>query len=712
MTGWFQPAYIDPGSGLQFFSVLGPIVAALLAAAGALFWPFRKMWGLLCSGRKGAWIGLVALIVIGAGGAFWFFMNRADTADKSNLSRVVVIGIDGMDPKITQALMAEGKLSNFKRLADQGTYRTIQTTNPAQSPVAWSTISTGSNPGEHGLFDFIWRHEENYLPDLSLAVLEPPDKTIKLLGQKIALSRPRYRSQRGGTPVWALTSKAGIPTLVIRWPVTFPPEPVHGNMLSGMGIPDIRGGQGTFSFYTSEKTDDTRPQGGIVIPVNEDRVIRTQLQGPRGPQGNELSIPLEIERDPETQSVKIRVDRHGFRLQQGAWSEWVHIKFSIDMFSKIKAMCRFYLKSFAGPFELYVSPFNIDPRDPIFPISYEEDYARRLQEAIGDFHTLGMPHDTWALNEGRMNEDMFISQTDTIVAEERAMVLHELRKFKSGLFMVVFETLDRIQHMFWRYRDEQSPLYDPEGAKKYGGVIARYYEQMDRLLGEILEFVDDQTTLLVTSDHGFTDFRRAVHLNHWLQNQGYLKLKQGVGEGRPLFQGVDWSQTKAYAVGLGSLYLNLRGRESKGIVMPGAEREQLKKEIIAGLGKVVDPEKGALMVNRVYRREEVFSGSRFDKMPDLIVAFRPGYRTSWQTALGAVPRSLVEDNLKKWSGDHIVDPSYVPGVFFSNLHLDTEREISLYDLAPTILEFFRIASPKEYLGQPLVLRRDKQARVP
>ncbi len=701
MTEWFLPAYIDPGSGLQFFSFLGPLLAALAGAIGLLLWPFRKMWGLFISGRKIGWLLVMALAVVVGGGLFLLLRPKAAVTKAAPGLRVLVVGIDGMDPVITQGLMAEGKLPNFKRLAETGTFKTIQTTNPAQSPVAWSTIATGANPGEHGLFDFIWRHEESYLPDLSLAVLEPPEKRIKLFGQELALGRSRYRSERGGIPVWSLTSEAKIPTVVVRWPVTFPPEPVEGKMLSGMGVPDIRGGQGTFSFYTSEKTDDARPQGGMVISVAEGKEIRSELFGPRGPRGSDLTTPLEIDVDRETRSVSLRVNGSRFRLQEGSWSGWIRVKFPVDFFTQVKAMCRFYLKSVANPFELYVSPMNLDPRDPAFPISYENDYARRLQEAIGDFHTLGMPHDTWALNEGRMNEEMFLSQTDTIVAEERAMVLHELKRFESGLFMVVFETLDRVQHMFWRYRDPKSPLYNEEDGKKYEGVIARTYEQMDSILGEILEFVDERTVLIANSDHGFTNFRRTVHLNSWLRSQGYLTLKEGAEEGRALFREVDWSRTKAYAVGLGSLYVNLRGRESQGIVVPGEEKERLEKELIENLERVVDQENGEKMVHKVYRREEIFSGSRFDQMSDLVVAFRPGYRASWQTALGATPRALVEDNLKKWSGDHIVEPSFVPGVFFSNRKVAPEREISLYDIAPSVVSLFGITPPKGYLGQPI-----------
>jgi predicted AlkP superfamily phosphohydrolase/phosphomutase len=704
----FHPAYIDPGSGLQFFSFIAPLVAGLLAALGILLWPFRKLWKLFTSKKTRGWSFLVLALILGAVGIVVLkWGGKQPMVQGKRDARVIVIGIDGMDPALTRALMAEGRLPHFKRLAEAGSFAPIQTTNPAQSPVAWSTISTGASPGEHGLFDFIWRHEENYLPDLSLARLAPPEKTLNLFGHTIPLSKPRYVSHRGGTPVWQLTSRAGIATVVIKWPVTFPPDPVAGKMMSGMGVPDLRGGQGTFTFYTSEKVDETRPQGGLVIPVTDSERIATQLIGPRGPNGKDVTIPLEITRDSGSRSVELKASGKTFRLNEGEWSPWIRVKFPIDVLTQVKAMCRFYLRSAREPFGLYCSPMNFDPEHPVFPISYPRDYARRLKEAIGDFHTLGMPHDTWALNEGRMDEDMFLSQTKAIVAEERAMMLHELNRFQSGLLMVVFESVDRLQHMFWRYVDDKSPLYDAEGAKKYGGVIAGHYEEMDEILGEVLQRVDEKTLLLVTSDHGATHFRRAVHLNTWLRAQGWLSLKEGAAEGRPLFRDVDWSRSRAYAVGLGSLYLNLRGRESQGIVIAGEDKARLESDIITRLEGLVDTDTGERVVHKVYRRDEIFTGSLIEKMPDLVVAFRPGYRASWQTALGAAPQAVIEDNLKKWSGDHIVDPSFVPGVFFSNRKLPSDRQISLYDIAPTVLEAFGIASPKSYLGKPVFSRAEE-----
>jgi predicted AlkP superfamily phosphohydrolase/phosphomutase len=300
---------------------------------------------------------------------------------------------------------------------------------------------------------------------------------------------------------------------------------------------------------------------------------------------------------------------------------------------------------------------------------------------------------------------MFLSQTDAIVGEEKAMILHELEEYQSGLLMIVFETIDRVSHMFWRYIDKESPLYDAEGAKKYGGVIQHYYEDMDKTLGEIMKHVDDKTLLLVTSDHGFTNFRRAVHLNSWLRDQGLQNLKTDTRESRALFRDVDWSKTKAYAVGLGSIYINLEGRESQGIVASGEEKTQIEKEIISSLEQLMDPKNGKRVVHKVYRREEIFSGSKFEKMPDLVVGFSGGYRVSWQTALGAAPREQMEDNMKKWSGDHIVEPSLVPGVFFSNRKLDLTKQISLYDIAPTILQEFGITPPKEFLGKPIFDRK-------
>ncbi|MGH7197799.1 MAG: alkaline phosphatase family protein, partial [Candidatus Omnitrophota bacterium] len=251
------------------------------------------------------------------------------------------------------------------------------------------------------------------------------------------------------------------------------------------------------------------------------------------------------------------------------------------------------------------------------------------------------------------------------------------------------------------------PLYTVEFAQKYGGVIEDAYRQMDGLLGLVLNHVDDQTVLLVISDHGFKSFRRAVHLNSWLRDNGFLIYKEATAQkaGDEFFKDVDWSRSKAYAVGLGSVYLNQKGREKEGIVEPGAEADAVKREIARKLKELKDAKTGRGAVRAVHLGEEIFSGDAIAEAPDLLVGFEDGYRASWQTALGAAPADQIEDNLKKWSGDHIIDSTLVPGVFFSNRKVDVGNP-SLYDMSPTVLSLFGIEVPADQPGRNLLQMRE------
>jgi predicted AlkP superfamily phosphohydrolase/phosphomutase len=201
------------------------------------------------------------------------------------------------------------------------------------------------------------------------------------------------------------------------------------------------------------------------------------------------------------------------------------------------------------------------------------------------------------------------------------------------------------------------------------------------------------------SDHGFTNFRRAVNLNRWLLENGYLYLKADKNESGEFFNDVDWLRTKAYALGFGGIYLNKKGREGSGIVNE-SETERLKREIVAGLKELRDPDTSDTVIKEVYDADKIYSGPYVKDAPDLFVGFNSGYRASWQNALGGVPVRLIEDNKKKWSGDHLLDPSLVPGVIFINRNKELKNP-SVLDIAPTILALFNIARPPPMDGRAL-----------
>lgn len=599
-----------------------------------------------------------------------------------NTKKVVILGIDAMDPDITERLIREGKLPNLASLRSQGAYSHLATTIPAESVVAWTGFSTGVNPGEHGIFGFVMKEPENYLPFLSF-------NDISSVNGKIDI-----QIRRKAKTLWGILSGKGIPCFVYFCPNTFPPERVFGKMFSGMGVPDISGNMGKFSFYTTKalSDEDKKSRGRILNVLPEDNIIETKIYGPKvAGSGStaEAVIPLKIGVSQDNQSVLLEFQGKRVLLKTGKWSDWQKVAFKIDIFSKVRGIFKFYLKSISPDFELYLTPINFDPEKPIFPVSYPKRASRELSRKTGPYYTQGMPHDTWALSESRLDEKAFLEHVDEILNEREKILKEELKGFKKGLFFFYFDTLDIVQHMFWRYIDQEHPLY--EKGSVYQNTIFAYYERIDRIIGDVLKNLDKNTTLVVLSDHGFSSFRRSVHLNRWLLENGLLFLKNEAEQNSEFFDNVDWSRTKAYALGFGGIYINLKGRESQGIV-EDSQKEQIKSFISEGLKEWNDPKTGAKVVNQVYFKEEVFSGPYAKYSPDLFVGFNTGFRASWQTALGGVPEFLIEDNRKKWSGDHLMDPSLVPGVLFINKKTELKQP-AIMDIVPAVLGLFGVEEP-------------------
>jgi predicted AlkP superfamily phosphohydrolase/phosphomutase len=596
------------------------------------------------------------------------------------VDKVIVIGLDGLEPKIVEPMLDSGELPNLARLRAQGGFSRVRTTTPAQTPVAWSTFATGTNPGGHGIFDFLRRDPQTYLPDLALNRYE----------QKNAFLPPKAVNLRQGTALWEVLSSAGIPSVVLRCPCTYPPESIRGRILSGMGVPDVRGGLGTSTFYSSAPGVEARESENVVqLSVHGD-AVRTHLIGPRHPKGGaDTQLDISIEIDGRGRRVTIRSDGEprALEVREGEWSDWLRVKFKLGMLQSVRGMVRFHLVSLEPRVELYASPVNFDPDAPMFPISSPWDYAGELQRELGGYYTTGMVEDHTGLNNERFDEGAYLDQCSAVMAERERMMLYELDRMDRGLFFCLFDTPDRVQHMFWRFREDDHPANRGEAIpQEYRRVIEEQYRRCDDSIGTAFRYADDRTLFIALSDHGFSSFRRGVNLNTWLYDQGLLALHAGVRPGPDagdLLRHVDWSRTRAYALGLGSIYLNRKGREGQGIV-DDEEAGRIREMIVGGLTGLRDVERGGVAIRGVSERELVYSGPYASEAPDLFVNFSPGYRVSWGTALGSVPERQFEDNVKRWGGDHIIDPDLVPGVLFMNRPFRCQ-EPRLVDLAPTIL---------------------------
>lgn len=597
-------------------------------------------------------------------------------------TRTIIVGLDGFDPVLAERAMAEGRLPNLARLREQGHYQRLETTNPPQSPVAWASFATGHGPGAHGIFDFLRRKPGSYAIDFSIAEQTPP-AALTAFGWRLPFGDGELRNRRGGTPFWLAAEADGRRANVFRVPVTYPPDPVSG-MIAGMGVPDLLGSQGTYTILATRPIAGADSGGRVVLsPVETDGAVHTQLDGPIDPlrsDGRVLALPLHLA--PAAHGAQLTLGDASTALKTGVWSDWIRVRFDLGLAGSIGGMLRARLaEGFPRPL-LYLSPIQADPRDPALPISAPPSFAAALAERIGDFHTLGMPEETWALNQGHLDEDGWLDMVATTLAEGEAMLYDALDRRESELVVEVFVQPDRVSHMFWHTLDPAHPRHagSSERARR---AIDDIYDASDRIVGEVLARMTPDDRLIVLSDHGFASFRRAVHLNRWLHEHGYLALKSGADPQQPLFAAVDWPHTRAFALGLNGLYLNVQGREPEGSVAP-AEVPALKAALRDALRALRDPADDAAIVHEVYDGAALYPGAHVDEAPDLVIGYAAGYRASWQTSLGALGPALVEDNLQHWSGDHCIDPAAVPGVLFSSQPL--ERPLAgIGDLAALVL---------------------------
>ncbi len=619
---------------------------------------------------------------------------------------VLVLGIDGMDPHLLRQYMQRGRMPNFQRLARLGSFKELRTSIPPQSPVAWSNVTTGMDPGGHGLFDFIHRNPRTMLPYFSMAQVEGPRHALHLGDWVIPLSAGNAINLRHGSAFWQIVDAHGIPATVLRIPANFPPVDCSSRTLAGMGTPDMVGTYGTFSFFTSDPTQQGgEASGGRIYPVGVGggRVVCT-LIGPQDTFRNgapQVPVPFTVWLDPTNPVAKIIIQRHELILREGEWSDWVQLKFSlVPDIESATGICKIYLKQVRPCFKLYISPINIDPSQAALPLSTPGDYVRDLWKRVGPFYTQGIAEDTNARSDGVFTDEEFLEQSRMVMEDQLRLFNLELSRFRSGLLFAYFSSVDQNAHMFWRTFDKDSPSYTPELGARYGGTLEWFYKQMDHMLGKVLARVEDiKATLIILSDHGFAPFEYSFGLNTWLLENGYINLLPNRGP-RPwdLFDDVDWANTRAYGLGLQALYLNLTGRERYGIVPPGAVAEALKAEICEKLLAVRDPATHLAPISRMDRAEKVYTGPFVADAPDLVVGYNRRYRAGWKTAVGEFDDEVLYPNQEPWSGDHCIDHTLVPGVLLSNKSIASQAP-ALTDIAPTILAEFEIDKPENMAGQ-------------
>jgi predicted AlkP superfamily phosphohydrolase/phosphomutase len=647
--------------------------------------------------------------------------------------RVVVLGIDGMDPDILQEAVAKfpDQMQSFARLIREGGAHRLDTSTPPQSPVAWSSFITGLDPGGHGVFDFIHRDPT------TRGVATPTTKTsdphnFPLGGDWQIPLGGDVESNRSGAPFWKILADHGVPADIWRMPANFPVEPSKGLSFSGMMTPAVDSAYGEYKLYTTDLLARDSGESGKTIPVREyGGRIDTYLRGPASPfrkDGEHATAPLVIRIDREAKAAAIEAGSKVFVLRPGEWSDFARVSFSFRGMpfglASVAGIVRFHLKSLEPTFELYASPVNIDPIDPVAPVSAPKSASRVLAESVGLYYTQGMPEDVNALKDRALDDREFMAQSQLVHDEGVRILDHALDRWLAnkdgGFLFFYFSGVDLCSHMMWRHFDAAHPHHDAKFAgedssvwsKRPGSewkeVVYDLYLRMDPVVERLRERLPDDALLVVMSDHGFKSYRRKFSLNTWLLENGYLVLKPGKEKELPRrdpafarvfiateFGAVDWSKTRAYGVGFNGLYLNLAGREGGekctgdnacGIVKSGPEAEALLSEIRA-----------KLEVTR-----EIYHGPRAKEAPDLIVGYNAEYDNSDPSSLGEIPNAVLEDNLGgTFNGSHLMCPDIVPGVLLTNGAV-LPGPHGLEDLTVEILKQYGLPPADGMRGKPVL----------
>jgi len=539
--------------------------------------------------------------------------------------KVVVLGIDGLDPDILREVVERfpERMPNFRRLIAEGDgVQPLATSTPPQSPVAWSNFISGRDPGGHGIFDFIHRDPvtrgllgstTKALPASGFArLVGGDDGSLGLPGKYQFPLGGESESNRSGRSFWQALSEHGVPADIWRMPANFPVEPAKGLSFPGMMTPALDSAYGEYTFYTTDPPTTTSGSGGKIETVRaDDGLIYTSLFGPENAfveSGERAKAPLRILVDYESRSALLEFGLEKILIEEGEWSTFKPVTFDMLPMSLMPmgGIVRFYLRSVEPEFELYASPINFDPTAPATPVSEPQDASADLADrthGIGLYYTQGMAEEVSGVKNDVLTIPEFLEQAD-LVYEERLRMMdyaldHYLESGEGGLLFFYYSTIDLTNHMVWALFDPEHPFHSkyahlaPQDSSawsgrpgsKWGEVVWDLYMKMDPVLGRLRERIGEDATVIVMSDHGFAPYRRTFSLNTWLYEEGYLVLRDGLEKELPRehpdhhpiqltgtydhdedpetpeISMVDWERTRAYGVGFNGLYLNLKGRE-------------------------------------------------------------------------------------------------------------------------------------------------------
>jgi len=561
--------------------------------------------------------------------------------------KTLILGLDAFDPVFFEQLYNKGQLPNLGKFVEEKSYSQFQVSNPPQSEVSWTSIASGLNPGEHGMFDFVHRDPKSY------------GLYVSLLPTQSGVGGIQFVRPHNAQTIFDKTAELGYPSISLWWPATFPARPESPVCtLPGLGTPDIQGRLGVGALYTSNP-DHPEKFGKTPVYFLESlnsNHFRSYLEGPqiKGKSGRlNATLDFNLLRDDDT-TLSINIGNQILKLTKGTWSPIIELRFKINPLVSIYAITRMIV-THTDPFiQLYFLPLQLHPLHALWRYGTPKSFINDAWNICGPFLTLGWPQDTTGLEDGCISDDQFLELCRSIDASRTTLLMHQLDRFHEGLLASVFDTLDRLEHMFWQNRPD---------------IIQEWYGRLDELVGKVIFKLEarrgEQSRLLIVSDHGFKEFDYKVDLNRWLIEHNYLVPFQDTPSGS--IKSVDWSRSKAYAIGLNSIYINLAGREGMGVISDDDYHqicEQLRQELLAWTGSNTES-----VFKKVMRNNETFTGQLSQYGPDLVIGYAPGYRASADTGLGAWKQEIIDKNNDHWNADHCFDSESVPGVIFSNMGL-------------------------------------------
>ncbi len=567
----------------------------------------------------------------------------------------ILVGFDSFDPGAYESLSEKGELPNLTSLAGKSGYSRLKVCAPPQTEVSWTSIATGADPGTHGIFDFVHRDPGTYTPYVSIL----PTK-VSAVGEQFI---PPYTAKT----IFSEAADMGYPAIALWWPALFPARlelPI--STIPGLGTPDVRGQLGVGTYATSDPAEKKdKPRVAYLQEKSKGKYIGA-LDGPmtktrEGIQPAKLDFLLDIIDDAH---ATLRVGTLELPLTIGQWTPIFEVKFKLGFLMNVTAITQAILTQTRGKVSLYFLPLQIHPLQSTWHYGAPKSFLKESW-AVTPYLTLGWPQDTTALEEGCLTDEQFLALCDSIFESRRKIFYYHLGRMKEGVLAGVFDCLDRVQHMFLRDRED---------------IVHDWYRKLDSFVGDVRGKMTslgmDKARFLVMSDHGFKLFNYKVNLNRWLAENGYISFADTENPG---IANVNWDETSAYALGLNSIYLNVKGREGKGRLQ-AEQIEPMLAEIKSKLLAIRGPD-GRNAVSSVLLKHEAFNGGPYLRLgPDLVIGYAPGYRASSDTGLGKSGTEIIEENHDHWGADHCIDPEAVPGVLFANRDVANIPDVSFRDI--------------------------------